>query len=175
MKQSVEAAQAGKAARECDVADAKSRIGEQTLGEEQALRLREGDGGNAEFGLDHTPQMAFADAQTGRQIRHAAVGKRAIFDSTCGLGGKAAERIHTGISRREFGAAAQTGPVARALGSGGAGVERAPVPARRFSRADRPAVDSCTGNADKKDAVKARVMGPQSLVTSVSIKCHTVL
>jgi hypothetical protein len=57
------------------------RIGEQPLGEQESLRLREFDGRHAKFGFGHASQMPIADAERGREIADVRARQGMFFDA----------------------------------------------------------------------------------------------
>ena len=76
------------------------------------------------------------------------------------------------VARRQFGAAAQAGPIARLLRRRRAGIEAAVAPQRRAHGTHRPAIHPGGRDAHIKPAIEAAVAGEQRAVTGVGIELH---
>jgi hypothetical protein len=85
----VEAAQAFEAAREGDVGHRERGLGEEALGEQQAVGLRELDGRDAKLAPQRPPEVPLAHAQVRGQVRHAPAVQRARGDPLRGRGREA--------------------------------------------------------------------------------------
>ena len=172
----VEAAQAGKAGRQCHLRHRQAGVGQQLLGGQQAARLQPGQRGDAQLGLEHAAQVAVAHAQAGGQAGHAGgfvapgVGRvqqaRGVARQQ---GGGILRRPRRGL-RRQLRPAAQAGAEARAFGLRRVGEEAAVLAPRGLHAADRAAVDAGGGHAGEERAVEARVVRLQGAVAGVGVE-----
>ena len=80
--------------------------------------------------------------------------------------------VHARVARRELGAAAQAGPVARDFGRRGAREEAAVLAARHPHRAHGTAIDARRRDADEEAAVEARIVRGERAVAGVGIERH---
>ena len=132
-------------------------VGEEPLGQQQAMGLRELERRDAELALEHPAEMAVAHTELAGELPDAAAVERARADPVGRDPCEAGDGIDDRPAGRELGPAAQTRPKAGPL-SGGRGVEEpAPVVIRNAGRAHRPAVDPGGGDADEEQAVEPGV------------------
>ena len=172
-KQGIETPHALEAAGEGNLDDRQARLGEQLLGQQQALRLGQLDRRDAELLFDGAPELPGAQAQVGGQLVQAPTviqGTR-LDPARRGLGG-AAHCVDRRMAGSQLRPAAQAGPKAVALGQRPVCKEPAAVAAGTSSRADRPAIDPGRGHADEEEAVKPRVTCSQSSVTNFVVGGH---
>jgi len=172
LEERVEAAQAAEAAGKGHVGHRQGRIGEQPLGEQQALGLCKFHRRDAELGAEGAPQVPIGNAQSPRHGFQAAVFQRAVFDQPRRGLSEARGRVHAGIAGRQLRPAAQAGPVPGGLGGRRARVEAAVLASRRLHRAHRAAVDPGRGHRDEEAPVEARVARAQRAVAGVGIERH---
>ncbi len=92
-KHRVETAQTLKAARVRNLNHGIVRVGEETLGVRESVRLRQCARRDAEHAFDRAPQLTIADAELGRQRRHTLSVERAGRNSTSGRVSKPDDRI----------------------------------------------------------------------------------
>ena len=168
----VEATQARIACCERDIGDGDRRVGQQLLGQQQALRSQVCQGGNAMDMVEDAPQMPVSHAQTHRERRQhriqALVGGLAEHRRRPAC--ERMRRVHQRQTGRLFGAAAQAWPETMLLGERGIGEKAAVLAHRRPDLANRPAIDAGRCDADKKSAVKSRVAGLKRQVSSVIVE-----
>lgn len=157
LEQSIEAAQALKAAGEGDVGDGHAGIGKQALGEEQSLCLPEFDGGDAEFILKNLAHVAIGDTESFGEFLERTFREEILADLISGVSRQLATDLHAAVSGRELGPAAFAGPKPGGLGGGGVAKELAILSHGRFHAANRAAVDVGGFDGDEKSAVEALV------------------
>ena len=140
---------------------------EQPFGQQQPLRLRIPDGGDAEFALKHAAQMAIGDAQARRQHRQIVFFQEPVIDQARGGVRDPLRRIDAGVAGSQFRPAAQAGAKARSFGRCRTGKERAASAHRRLGGANGATIDSGRGHADEELSVEARVSGQERAVAVV--------
>jgi hypothetical protein len=163
----VEAAQALEAAGEGDVDHREAGVGEQALGEQEALRLGELEGGDADLAPQRPPQVTLAHRELGGELRDAVAVQRAGADPVRRPRRQARHRAGQRLPRGEFRTAAQAGAEAGALGRRGGVVEAPVVRSRPPRRAGRPAVDPGGDDPHVEQPVEARIAGVERLLADV--------
>ncbi len=154
LKHRVEAAKTLEPAGERDPGHGERGVGEQTLGQQEAMGLRQLDRGDAQLSLHRAAEMALAYTQLLRQLPDAMPVECSGRDAHRRGPGDPRNRIAEGPARRQLRAATQTGPEAVALGGRG-GIEEPPALGIGDPRgADRTAVDPGRADADEEDAVE---------------------
>jgi hypothetical protein len=138
----IEPAQARKAARHRDREHRQSRVREQALGEQQALRLRVGHWRHAELRAEDAPQVPVRDAELRRERLEARILQGPAFDAVGRGTREATVRIDRREARREFRPAPQARAESARLGRRRAREERAVALQGRAGRAHGPAVDA---------------------------------
>ena len=171
-EQRVETAHAAEPGGQRHLGDRQAGVGEQPLGQQQALGLGVGHRRNAELITEGTPQVAVADAQFRRQGAEVVVGEAAFVDARRHRPRQPAAGVDTGVAGGQLRAAAQTGAVATRFGGGGAGEKAAIVPPRYARRAHRPAVHPGGHHGDEELPVETGVAGGQRLITDIVIDPH---
>ena len=155
----VEAPHAAEPRRQGDLGHRQAGVVDQLLREQHASRLGDRHRRGAEVLHEQASELARADAESlGERIDAGLVAvERAVGDQR----EAARHRVRRAAPGAEVGCglgpAAQAGPEARLLGSGGGGVEPAVLEPGGTRRADRPAIDPGRGDAHEEPAVEALV------------------
>ena len=172
-KQGVESPHALEAARERHLDDRQVRLGEELLGQEQALGLRQLDRRDAKLLPDGAAELARAQPQVSGQLLQAApIIQGTRLDSRRGRAGRSAHRIDRCEAGRQLGPASQARPEPLLLRQGGVAEEPAPAASGRPRRADRPAVDPRGRDPDEEQAVEAGITRGQGSVTGLVVDSH---
>jgi hypothetical protein len=157
LEDGVEPAQALEPAGERHLRHRQRRVGQQALGQEQPVRLRQLDRRDAELALHRTPELALAHAQLARQEADAASVERSGRDAHRRRSRHTVDGIHQRPPRCQLGPAPETGPKAVVLGGRGRCEKPAAIGVRHPRRADGTAVDHGRADAHEEDAVEPRV------------------
>ena len=174
-EQRIKAAHAAEPGGQRHFGDRQAGVGEQPLGQQQALGLGVGHRRDAELVTEGAPQVAVADAQLRGQGAEVVVGEAAFVDARRHRPRQPAAGVDAGVAGRQLGAAAQAGAIAAGFGGGGAGEKAAIVPPRYASRAHRPAVHPGGHHGDEELPVETGVAGGQRLITDIVIDPHGVI
>jgi hypothetical protein len=166
-EQGVEAAHAAEAAGKGDFSLAQARLAEQTLRQQQPLRLREFDGRYAEFGFGDPPQVPVADPEGCRQFTDLGAGERVFFDAGNGCADQTAHRIDRCQTRRAFGPATQAWPESRTFRGRRARIETHIVASGRARRTNGPAIDVSGSDGHEKSPVETAIAGAYRAKTTV--------
>ena len=172
LEQRIESPHAAESGSKRDVRQLERGLAQEPLREQELLGLRELDRRHAELGLGDAAQVPVADAERGREIADPRVRYRMFLDARDRRAGEPARRIDAREPGRPLRAAAQTGPVARALRGGGAREKSHVLPLRRPDRTDRPAIDAGRGYRGEEAAVEAPVTGAHCTKTSFRVEQH---
>ena len=169
----VEPAQAREPARQRHVDHAHPCVGEQALGEQQALRLRELDWRHPELFPERAPQMTIAHPEAGRQtLDSPALDEEPILDHARGPRRQRTHGVDAGVAGRQLRAAAQARPEALGFRQRGRREEPAAIATRHAGRTHGPAVDARRRHADEETAVEAGIARAQGLVAAVVVEHH---
>lgn len=132
---------------------------QETLGGEQAVRLRDLDRRGAEHTQHHAPEMAVRDAQIAGEILQPLFFESARLDALHRIMGEALGGVDGRGAGGELGPAPEARTEARLLGRSGGGVEGAILPFRGPRRAYAAAIDAGGRDADEEEPVIAAVLG----------------
>ena len=172
-KQGVESPDALEAARERHLDDRQVRLGEELLGQQQALGLRQLDRRDAKLLPDGAAELARAQPQVSRQLLQAApIVQGARLDSRRGRAGRSAHRVDRCKAGSQLGPASQARPESPLLRQCRVAEEPAPAAGGRPRRADRPAIDPRGRDPDEEQAVEAGITRGQGSVTRLVVNSH---
>ncbi len=169
----VESPHAGKARSQRDFSDRQCGVGQQSLGQQQPVRLRVFDRRDSKLRIEDPAQMPIGHAQTAGHLRDAALGQDTVFDERSAGLRQAFGRINTRIPRGEFRSTAQAGPIPIALSQRGRSKETAVFESGRARRADRTAIDAGAAHPNEKSAIEARIARAQGPPAAFGIKTRT--
>ena len=153
----------------------QARFVEKLLGEEDAARLRDGQGGCADVLIEEATELAFSHTERGGELLDRGAG--AIECTLCNAGHGAADRAGSaapcGRVRRDLRTAAEAGAEAGVLGSGGRGKEAAVVAHGRARGADGAAIDAGGGDTGEEAAIEARIAGLERAIADFGLEDGT--
>src|SRR6266853_375444 len=175
LEERVETPHAAEAARECHLGDGQRSVGEETLREQQLLRLREFHGRYSELGAESATQVPVGDAQAPGEGIESLLVQRPVFHHARGGLREARGRVHARVAGRELRSAAQARPVTTRLRGRGARKETAVLALGRLDGADRAAIDARRRNRDEKAAVKSGVTRFERPVTDAGVENHELI
>ena len=166
----VEPAHAPEARPERDLRHRERRLAEEFLGEEDAMRLRDGDGRRADVAVEEPPELPVADAQAPRQLVDSVVAEAALGDEVQGAGDRSRRSIPAGEPRRHLGPTPQARAKAQLVRRGGARQEDAVLELRDGRRADGAAVDAGAHHGRVEAPVEARVARAEGAIAGVAVQ-----
>ena len=137
----VEPAQALESARVRDPRHGEPRVGEQAPSEQQAVGERELDRRHAHLALERAPKMPLAHAELPCELGDVPTIEGAGGDAGRRGASESRHRVAGRAARRQLGAAAQTGTIARPLGRRRGLEETTTVRIGDARRTDRSAID----------------------------------
>src|SRR5258707_9094827 len=172
LEERVETPHAAETARERDLGDRQRRVGEETLREQQLLRLREFDRRYAELAAESAAQVPVGDAQARGDSVQSFLVQRPVFHHARGGLREARGRIHARVARCELGSAAQARPVAARLRGRRARKEAAVLALGRLDGADRAAINARRRDRYKKTAVEPGITRFERPVTDAGVENH---
>ena len=152
----------------------KRGVGEQALGQQQALRLRVLDGRDAELLLEDAAQVAVRDAERRRRGPRGSrpPAGRPRCSSAAALGEPPVGVDASRSPARARAGSAGTAGSPRSSAAAALGKKRQLRCERRPRRAHRPAVDAGRAHAHEEAAVEAGVVGAQGAVALVGVEEH---
>ena len=175
LEQRVKAAQALKPAGKSNLGGRHRGVGQQTLGEQQALRLRKRDRRHAELRFEHAAQMPIRYLELRRDMCKTIAGSHAVFNQTRRGLRQTLRGIDTGITGRQLRPATQAGTKSRAFRSSGTGEETAILTLGHSRGTHRPAINPRRRNTGEKPAIESRIVTFNGLVAAIGIEHHGVI
>jgi hypothetical protein len=171
-KEVIEPPDASESSCQCHCADGQARVRQQALCQQQPLSLSELDQRYAIFGVENPAQMAVSHADTRGKLREARTIQKTFFYERRRRLGKPARHIEQSVTGRQLRPATQAGAKSGLLGRRGVGKEVTILPLRRPYGTDRPTIDACRSDADKKPTIESAISRKQCLVAGVGIEVH---
>ena len=172
-KQGIEPPDAVETAREGNLDNGQARLREQLLRQQQPLRLRQLDRGNAELLLDArlscralNPRSPASSSRLPPSFRAPASIRHAAAS------GRAPDRVHRSMPGRQLGPAAQARPKPITFGQRRVRIEAAAIAPGTARRADRPAVNPRRRHPHEEKSVETSVSRSQRPVANLVVNLH---